>query len=224
MTKEDIQRIINPETNRLQLSKLTVSLEEAYCIYNSITSKPLCKCNKPLPFLNFKMGYRKSCGNPKCKNKKPKTTPKKLTDEVFNEIFTGKGFNYKLGQKYCISQQDCYDFKYPNSSHCDVCGAEKTFIDFKLGYRKDCNCKKEIKLTKELIIDKAFTSEGNINPAFTKTHNTNIKEIYSVYHNIEFPKCSCGKDCQVITFKGGPLNHCGNVNCKNNAKHKLEPI
>jgi len=33
MTKEDIQRIINPETNKLQLSKLTVSLGEKHTVY-----------------------------------------------------------------------------------------------------------------------------------------------------------------------------------------------
>jgi len=214
MTKEDIQNIINPKTNRLQLSKLTVSLEEAYCIYNDIKEKPLCKCNKKLKFINFKKGYCRSCGSSKCKNKRPTIYKKELDEEIFNELFKGKGFNYKLGQKYCITQKDCYDFKYPGREKCK-CKVNKEFINFKIGYRKRCKCKEEIILTKKFLEENNAIIDHKLNSSFIKKYDVSFNEIYSVYHDVSIPKCICGKDCKILTFNSKPLYYCGNKKCKN---------
>jgi len=214
MTKIEIQNIINPRTNRLQLSKLTISLEKAYCIYNSIETPPLCKCGKSLPFINFKSGYRKSCGNSKCKNKKLTMEPKILTDKVINEIFKGKGFNYKLAQKYGITQKDCYDYKFPGKEMCS-CSTKKKFINFKIGYRQVCNCKKSVTLTKEFIIENNGVINNKLNPSFMRKYDVTVNEVYSVYNNISIPKCQCGEECKVSIFSKGPSYYCGRKECKN---------
>jgi hypothetical protein len=51
--------------------------EKLYCLFNNITSAPLCKCGKPLKFKSFDLGYLHYCSN-SCKSKDIKRTPKSI--------------------------------------------------------------------------------------------------------------------------------------------------
>ena len=51
--------------------------EKLYCLFNNITSAPLCKCGKPLKFKSFDLGYLHYCSN-SCKSKDIKRTPESI--------------------------------------------------------------------------------------------------------------------------------------------------
>ncbi len=109
------------------------------------------------------------------------------------------------------------------------CGNKPNFKDFTTGYYTFCSntCSRNFKLTeyqpitRQYIKDNLIDASGGLNGRKTSKLRENDEELYLIYHNIEVPKCECGKSPTFNSFGRGYNTFCSSK-CSNNNEIKKE--
>jgi len=172
--------------NTKYLNDVTLS-ERIYYFVNNIYQTNLCICGKPLSFIGFKGGHRKSCGDKVCYSVKRKETcidkygvdnPKK-SKEILQKEKVGI-LNRWNGSHYMMNDDVKLRFKESMIKNHGVEWAQQSDIISKKSresYSNNLNLPESLKKRSEKFFNKSIIDRDNI---VTKRKNTIIEKYGSI--------------------------------------------
>jgi len=172
--------------NTKYLNDVTLS-ERIYYFVNNIYQTNLCICGKPLSFIGFKGGHRKSCGDKVCYSVKRKETcidkygvdnPKK-SKEILQKEKVGI-LNRWNGSHYMMNDDVKLRFKESMIKNHGVEWAQQSDIISKKSresYSKNLNLPESLKKRSEKFFNKSIIDRDNI---VKKRKNTIIEKYGSI--------------------------------------------